>query len=147
MKQFSSLSLSTFVLAVSLVITYVLPASANNQSSKLKRLRDKPKSVHQKSSVLDLEEVFDPYIGLVEDLNLDRRKQLVVVADTQMSMPMPSSQPTTLKPTLPPSLAPTTYSPTSIDFGKVEGRARNCAAAANIPFSASAVLLMTGLLS
>ncbi len=139
MKQFS---LAVVALAVHvLCITYVSASSANNHSSKLKRLRNKPKSVQQNRSVL--EEVFDPYLGLVEDL--DGRKELVV--DAQISMvlvePMPSSRPTSLEPTLSPSSVPS-HSPTSIDFGKVEGKARNSAVGAELAMSAFAVLLITG---
>ena len=148
MKQFS---LAALALAI-LCITFVSASSTNNDSLNLKpkRLRNQSKLVQKNSSVL---QVFDPYIGLVEDLDKSNRKQ--VVLHTQMSMVIvehiPSSQPTSLAPTLPPSPKPTqTQSPTIDDpnFGKVEGKMRNSAvgAHAQLSVSAFALLLTSGFL-
>lgn len=127
--------------------------SAARQSLKPKRLRNETTNtvLPNKSA-----EVFDPYIGLVEveNLNAERKQQ---VLDMQMSMmivePMPSSRPTySLDQTSPPSSEPTsTQSPTIDDpnFGKVEGKARNSAAAGGsqqlvVPSIVFVVLLIWG---
>ncbi len=133
------------------------PSVARQSLKKPKRLRNETtKPVQPNKSV----EVFDPYIGLVEveveNLNAERKQQ---VLDMQMSMmivePMPSSRPTyNFDQTFPPSSEPTptpTQSPTIDDpnFGKVEGKARNSAAAGGsqqlvVPSIVFAVLLIWG---
>lgn len=131
--------------------------SATRQSLKPKRLRNETAKPVQVQPNKSADQVFDPYIGLVEVENLNvERKEKEEMQMSMMMVAMPSCRPTyILDQTSPPSSKPTptpTQSPTIDDpnFGKVEGKARNSAPAAAggsqlvMPSLGFAVLLISG---